>query len=78
MINKDKHLNDLDPNLKSCSMEEWKAVEYGYKILEAIRGTTNCCDRCGRPLDGKGYIENLGMKICGICDYEIKNKNQYR
>lgn len=34
---------------------------------------TSCCDKCGRSLDGKGYIENLGMKICGVCDYEIKN-----
>jgi len=35
--------------------------------------STTCCDRCGRSLDGKGYVMNLGMKICGICDYEIKN-----
>ena len=31
---------------------------------------TNSCDKCGRSLDGKGWIEISGMKICGICQYE--------
>lgn len=41
--------------------------------MGTIQFNTSCCDRCGRSLNGKGYTENLGMKICGICDYEIKN-----
>ena len=36
--------------------------------------STNCCDRCGRNLDQKGFIMNLGMKICGVCNYEIQYK----
>lgn len=35
--------------------------------------TTLCCDRCGRSLEGKGYVINYNMFICGVCDYEIKN-----
>lgn len=33
--------------------------------------STNCCDRCGRSLDGKGWVEVSQMKICGVCQYEI-------
>lgn len=36
-----------------------------------ININTACCDRCSRSLDGKGWIEIDGMKICGICQYEI-------
>lgn len=35
-----------------------------------ITDNTNCCDRCQRSLDGKGWIEISGMKICGICQFE--------
>lgn len=37
---------------------------------------TNCCDRCQRALDGKGWIEISGMKICGICQFETEQKNK--
>jgi len=37
--------------------------------------STNNCDKCGRPLDGKGYIEISGWKICGICQYEDRKKD---
>jgi len=33
--------------------------------------STLCCDRCMRSLEGKGWIEIDGMKICGICQFEI-------
>ena len=33
---------------------------------------TSSCDKCGRSLDGKGYLEIDGMKICGICQYEMQ------
>lgn len=36
--------------------------------------STLCCDRCKRSLEGKGYIQIDGMKICGICQYEIKHQ----
>lgn len=42
--------------------------------MGTIGASTNSCDKCGRSLDGKGWIQVLGMKICGICQYEIKNK----
>ncbi len=35
----------------------------------------NCCDKCGRSVSGKGWIEIQGMKICGICQYETKQKS---
>ena len=35
-----------------------------------ISNSTNCRDRCGRSLDGKGYIMIMGMKICGVCQFE--------
>jgi hypothetical protein len=36
---------------------------------------TSCCDRCGRSLDGKGWIEVSGWKICGICQWEEQMKS---
>ena len=36
-----------------------------------ISNSTLCCDRCLRSLDGKGWVEIDGMKICGICQFEI-------
>lgn len=44
-----------------------------FTYAETIFIDISCCDKCGRSLDGKGYVENLGMKICGVCDYEIRN-----
>jgi len=35
---------------------------------------TNQCNKCGRSLDGKGYIMVSGMKICGICQFEINSR----
>jgi len=35
--------------------------------------STNCCDKCGRSLDGKGWVEISGMKICGLCQYNFQN-----
>lgn len=34
------------------------------------------CDKCGRSLVGKGYIEISGWRICGICQYEESKKNE--
>ena len=31
---------------------------------------TACCDKCGRSLNGKGYITVSGWDICGICQWE--------
>ena len=35
---------------------------------------TSCCDKCGRSLNHKGYIEVNGWKICGICQWESEQK----
>ena len=37
---------------------------------------TACCDKCGRNLDGKGYTEINGWKICGICEWEENKKKE--
>lgn len=39
--------------------------------------TSNICDRCSRSLEGKGYLLVSGMKICGICQFEVEsNRNK--
>ena len=35
---------------------------------------TNCCDKCGRSLDGRGWLEINGWKICGICQWEKEHR----
>ena len=35
--------------------------------------TYELCDRCGRQIKGS-YIESLGIKICGVCQWEEENK----
>jgi len=40
--------------------------------METTTNHTNFCDRCGRPISG-GWIEVLGMKICGVCQWEQSN-----
>jgi hypothetical protein len=35
---------------------------------------TEVCDKCGRALNGKGYIEVVGWKICGVCQWENDSK----
>lgn len=39
-------------------------------------GSTDHCDKCGRSLEGKGYINISGWKICGVCQYEIILHNE--
>ena len=34
----------------------------------------NFCDKCGRPLDGKGYLIIDGWKICGVCQFELRHE----
>ncbi len=41
--------------------------------MGTIGTSTNSCDKCCRSLDGKGWLEIAGMKICGICQYESSN-----
>lgn len=36
---------------------------------------TTCCDRCGRPIGAKGYVEVNGWIICGVCQWEESIKN---
>ena len=33
------------------------------------------CDKCGRPIGSKGYIDISGWKICGVCQWEAQQKN---
>lgn len=37
---------------------------------------THICDRCGRPLMGKGYLIVNGWNICGICQFELQHQNK--
>jgi hypothetical protein len=36
---------------------------------------THSCDRCGRPLMGKGYLIVNGWNICGVCQFELQMQN---
>lgn len=38
--------------------------------------STQCCDKCGRAINGKGYIMIDGWVICGICQWEYEQLNQ--
>ena len=38
--------------------------------------STEICDKCGRSLNGKGYIEVIGWKICGVCEWEQQLKTK--
>jgi hypothetical protein len=47
------------------------------KTTTYTTNNTNCCDACGRSLDGKGWEEYLEMKLCGICVRRPQNPEFY-
>jgi len=43
--------------------------------MDSASNDNICCDRCGRNISGKNYINYSSWIICGICEYEAECKN---